>query len=133
MAKLEDVVFADKVCYIDTDVTLPGLETTQNVWQADIGITRAEFAIAETGSVVLSSGTDHARLASLTPPVHVVLVDRIVNTLEEGIAQLSNRTSVIVSGTSRTADIEGVLVRGVHGPGDVIVVRSDGGDGATNA
>ncbi|MCC7435804.1 MAG: lactate utilization protein [Methanoregulaceae archaeon] len=94
-------------------------------WTAPVGITWADLAIAETGSVVLSTGPDRPRLASLTPPTHVVLVreEAIVAHLEEAMpAYASGRTSVLVTGPSRTADIEGVLVRGVHGPGELIVV-----------
>ncbi len=113
-----------RVCYLDPDLPpLPGLSTTSDVWQADVGITLADFAVAETGSVVLSAGTGRARLASLTPPTHVVLVKEIVATLEEAFDRLTDRTSVVITGTSRTADIEGVLVRGVHGPKELIVVR----------
>ncbi len=120
----------DKVCYLDADLpTIPGLITTSDVWQADIGITLADFAIAETGSIVLSAGSQRARLASLTPPTHIALVKEIVPTLEEAFARMTDRTSVIITGTSRTADIEGVLVRGVHGPKELIVIKLDTNQG----
>jgi L-lactate dehydrogenase complex protein LldF len=123
---LEELQLQDKVVYSDTDTQdqIPkNLTATDDVWQADIGITLADFAIAETGSVVLSAGQGRARLASLTPPTHVVLVKEIVPTLADAIQQIGARTTVIVTGTSRTADIEGVLVRGVHGPKELVVVR----------
>jgi hypothetical protein len=94
-------------------------------WTSPVGITWADLAIAETGSVLLSTGPDRPRLASLTPPTHIVLIkeNAIVAHLEEAMAGFaSGRTSVLVTGPSRTADIEGVLVRGVHGPGELIVV-----------
>lgn len=94
-------------------------------WTSPVGVTWADLAIAETGSVLLSTGTDRPRLASLSPPTHIVLVkeDAIVAHLEEAMeSYASGRTSVLVTGPSRTADIEGVLVRGVHGPGELIVV-----------
>lgn len=113
-----------KTCFLDPDVPpMPDLIITDDVWQAEAGITLADFAVAETGSVVLSAGNQRARLASLTPPTHIVLVTEIVATLEEAFARITDQTSVLITGTSRTADIEGVLVRGVHGPKELIVVR----------
>lgn len=124
MTALQDL--PNKTAFLDPDLpNLPTLETTDDVWQAEMGITLADFAIAETGSVVLSAGSSRARLASLTPPTHVVLVNEIVATLEEAFARITDRTSVIITGTSRTADIEGVLVRGVHGPKELLVIRLD--------
>ena len=94
------------------------------IWDAEVGVTTADLAIAETGSLLLSTGPARARMISLSPVVHVVIVprDRIVATLAEAFARLSDRTTVIITGPSRTADIEGVLVRGVHGPGEIVVV-----------
>ncbi|MBC8063601.1 MAG: LUD domain-containing protein, partial [Chlorobia bacterium] len=126
VAKMSELDLQGKVCYLDADVAeMSNLITTTDVWQADLGVTLADFAIAETGSIVLSSGHGRARLASLTPPTHIVLVKELVPTLEEAFTRIGNRTSVIITGTSRTADIEGVLVRGVHGPKELIVVRVD--------
>lgn len=94
-----------------------------DMWEAEAGITTADLAIAETGSLLLSAGSGKTRMASLAPPLHIALVRRsdIVATLEEGIARLGDRTSVLITGPSRTADIEGVLIRGVHGPGELLV------------
>jgi len=94
------------------------------VWDAEVGLSIAEFAIGETGSVVLAAGPESARLGSLAPPLNVVFVRRLVATLEDAFALgMPAATTVIVTGPSRTADIEGILVRGVHGPGAVWVVR----------
>lgn len=96
----------------------------KDIWEAEVGFTRAEKAIAESGSLLLSAGNGRRRMASLAPEIHVCLVPRnaIVKTLEEGLASLPDRTCVLITGSSRTADIEGVLVRGVHGPKEVWVV-----------
>lgn len=125
---LEEVDLSEKICIYDADaitcakgIRVAGV--TGDVWQADAGITLADFAIAETGSIVISAGSGRARLASLAPPVHVCLLKEIVPTLQDALDRMTPRTSVIVTGTSRTADIEGVLVRGVHGPRELIVVR----------
>ena len=93
-----------------------------------VGITGAEAALAATGSVVLRTGPGRGRLASLLPPVHVVLVEaaRLAWSLAEFLrAQAdSDRSSnlVIVTGPSRTADIEMTLSRGVHGPREIHVL-----------
>jgi len=128
LTTLGDLDLSDKTCYLDADAIalLKGAKfggVTGDVWQAEVGITTALCAVVETGSVLLAAGSGKARLASLAPPVHIVLVRDIVPSLDDIFAKLPDRTSVVVTGTSRTADIEGVLVRGVHGPRELIVVR----------
>lgn len=111
----------------DPDVPIEyrqGLMTPGEVWDAEIGLTMADYAVAETGTLVLNSGGGRQRLASLTPPHHVVLLqrDRILATLDDLFERGFGRTSVLITGPSRTADIEGVLVRGIHGPKRLWVV-----------
>lgn len=100
---------------------------------ARIGITGADYAIAETGSVVLLPRQGLSRLVSLAPPVHVAIVrpedivenleDLFVlrrlayNRVEDGCAYMN-----FITGPSRTADIEQTLVIGVHGPLEVHMV-----------
>ena len=98
---------------------------------ATVGITGVDFALAETGSLVVTSRTEGAQLASLAPPVHVALYRRsqLVASLDEVLERLHvashpdlalpGRSVVFITGTSRTADIEQILIRGVHGPGEV--------------
>jgi L-lactate dehydrogenase complex protein LldG len=93
---------------------------------ADFGVTGADYALADTGSLVMISSKEEARMISLLPPVHIALVrkERLLTSLDELFAVEpvpSARTSsmVIITGPSRTADIEQMLVRGVHGPGQV--------------
>lgn len=96
-----------------------------NPWEAEVGITTAHLAVAETGSLVLAAGPGKRRLASLTPWTHICLVESsaIVETLAEAVEQMDSRTSVFITGASRTADIEGVLVQGVHGPRELLILR----------
>jgi len=97
--------------------------------QVDVGITSADYALAETGSLVVLTESNESRLLSLLPPCHIAVVarSRIVENLEELLTLLPEPTAassamVIITGPSRTADIEMLLVRGVHGPGEIHVV-----------
>jgi len=127
LGSMEDVqIFLSRPHYIDHESAAifgvtPGGDP---IWAVEVGITMADLAIAETGSILIATGPGRPRLASLTPVVHVALVpkDRIVATLTEAFSQLSDRSTAMITGPSRTADIEGILVRGVHGPGDVVVI-----------
>ena len=96
---------------------------------AEIGITGADAAIAETGSLVLLSGKDKPRAASLLPPTHLAIVRRsdLCASMGEFFAAHADAIAraaccTFVTGPSRTADIELTLTLGVHGPGAVIVV-----------
>jgi L-lactate dehydrogenase complex protein LldG len=108
---------------------LAGAAERRDIAAAEFGLTCVDAAIAETGSLVLVSTADHPRSASLVPPHHVAVVRRseIVPTLGAAIAKL--RASVpaasawnVITGPSRTADIELQLTLGVHGPGALVVV-----------
>jgi L-lactate dehydrogenase complex protein LldG len=84
------------------------------------GITRAAAAIAESGTIVLNDATTSRRLAALAPWVHIALIERatIFSDLPEAVAALGTDTNVIwCTGPSKTADVEGILIEGVHGPG----------------
>lgn len=92
------------------------------------GITRASGAVAETGSLILDDTRTSDRLAALSPWIHVaVLRDaEIVRTVPEGLARLGRSRNVIwVTGPSKTADVEGILIEGVHGPGEQIALFID--------
>ncbi|HVL39940.1 MAG TPA: LUD domain-containing protein [Fimbriimonadaceae bacterium] len=97
------------------------------VWDADVGATTALCGVAETGSVLLEAGPGRNRMASLAPPLHIVFLRRsaLVATLEDAFKAMTRRTAVLITGPSRTADIEGVLVRGVHGPRNLWVCPLD--------
>jgi L-lactate dehydrogenase complex protein LldG len=84
------------------------------------GITRAAGAIAESGTIILHDATTSRRLAALAPWVHVALVERaaIFADLPQAVAALGHDRNVIwCTGPSKTADVEGILIEGVHGPG----------------
>jgi L-lactate dehydrogenase complex protein LldG len=97
------------------------------------GITGADYGLAETGSIVTVAATE-ARLISLLPPAHIALLPaaRLLTGLDEFYSDTplpaSHASStVFITGPSRSADIEMILVRGVHGPRviHVIVVDED--------
>jgi L-lactate dehydrogenase complex protein LldG len=94
----------------------------------EFGITRAAGAIAESGTVVLKDALTSSRLGALAPWVHVAVLpeDRLFAALHEAVADLGDDPSVIwATGPSKTADIEGILIEGVHGPGVQIVCLDD--------
>jgi L-lactate utilization protein LutC len=96
---------------------------------ADIGITSVEYALAETGTFVMLAGPEQPRLISLLPPVHIAVFSssRILANLNQLLSLVplpaaQTSSMVLITGPSRTADIEQFLVRGVHGPGEVYAV-----------
>jgi L-lactate dehydrogenase complex protein LldG len=92
------------------------------------GITRAMGAIAETGTIILNDATTSRRLGALAPWVHIAVVRRatVFKTVPEAIAALGTDRNVIwCTGPSKTADVEGILIEGVHGPGVQIALLSD--------
>jgi L-lactate dehydrogenase complex protein LldG len=87
--------------------------------ECDLGITVADGALPETGSVLLRTTQGQPDLLSLLPRVHLALVSpsAILADLHQAFAEAkTDRHFVLVSGSSRTADIEKVLTLGVHGP-----------------
>ncbi len=97
--------------------------------QADVGITGAEWGIAETATLALGAGPSQPRLASLLPPVHLAILhaDRIVSDLHAFFARVAVLPSALtlITGPSRSADIGSVLVLGAHGPTEVAVLLID--------
>ncbi len=84
------------------------------------GITRASAAIAETGTIALTDLDTSSRLAALAPWVHVAVLarDRIFHDIPQAVTALPNDPNIIwCTGPSKTADVEGILIEGVHGPG----------------
>lgn len=94
--------------------------------QAQAGITGATAGVAETGSIVLTAAIGKPASTSLLPPIHIAILEenRIYKNLPHvfNMEEVTKASSVtIISGPSRTADIEMTLTIGVHGPGEVIV------------
>jgi L-lactate dehydrogenase complex protein LldG len=94
---------------------------------ADAGVTGVDAVLAETGTIAVSSGPGKSRLIPLLPPVHIALAptpkltsDLFTWTAGRGGAMPSSLT--LISGPSKTADIEQTMAIGVHGPKRLIVI-----------
>lgn len=103
--------------------------SASDVFRFDVGVSRAQAGIAETGTLLLDSSRERNRLVSLVPPVHIAVINasQIVGTLGEALSLLRQTEQVspivtLVTGPSRTADIELTLAIGVHGPQELYVV-----------
>ncbi len=104
-------------------------------WKAEFfshvsaGLTTTKGAIAETGSLILWPSIHEPRLISLIPPVHIAVLDaeNIYDTFAQAIqeqhwADAMPTNALLISGPSKTADIEQVLAYGVHGPKQLIII-----------
>lgn len=130
---LSDAALVEQLMYL-TDLEIEELAITPDaadVFGFDVGITTAQAAIAETGTLVLDSADERYRFVSVVPPVHIAIVDasRICGTLGEALALLRRGREIspavtFVTGPSRTADIELTLTIGVHGPQELYVIIS---------
>jgi L-lactate dehydrogenase complex protein LldG len=91
------------------------------------GITRACGAIAETGSIVINDAATSSRLGALAPWIHVAVLAApavLWPDIPLALAQLGPDPNTIwITGPSKTADIEGILIEGVHGPGEQICLK----------
>jgi L-lactate dehydrogenase complex protein LldF len=112
----------------------------QKFIEATVGISGANMAIAETGTIVLVTNEGNADLTTTLPPVHIALfgLDKIVASLDDAVAMLRMlprsgtgqlMTSYVnwITGPSRSADIEQSLTIGVHGPREMHCVILDNG------
>jgi L-lactate dehydrogenase complex protein LldG len=96
--------------------------TADETYEFDAGLTEVDYAVAETGTVVIRHRPEHGRLLSLVPFVHVAIVQPMqivpdLIDLFESLAHDGTGSGVtLISGPSKTADIEMNTVTGVHGP-----------------
>jgi L-lactate dehydrogenase complex protein LldG len=101
---------------------------------ADLVISGADYALAETGTLVLAASAENPRMATVLPPVHAAVIhaSQLIPTFADLVPLLKAdlwgdglpRTSCLtfITGPSRTADIEETLTIGVHGPGELHVI-----------
>jgi L-lactate dehydrogenase complex protein LldG len=110
------------VCDLRQDVARDRIRDAEFV--ADVGITSADYGIAESGTVALLAAPGRGRAVSLLPPVHIAVLrsSDIVYELSELFERVDKERGdlpsalTFITGPSRTADIELVLTVGVHGP-----------------
>ena len=130
-------IAVEKIAYEQSCTPPDGQRATfrQKMLDADVGVTGVAYAVAETGSVAISAGNGVSRLISLLPPVHVavVLPSQILPSLDELFSILRGdfleRGSLdytnIISGPSRSADIDQTLIQGMHGPREAYMVIAE--------
>ncbi|HEY5789924.1 MAG TPA: lactate utilization protein C [Gammaproteobacteria bacterium] len=129
---------AARAALLDTPVETVAYGREIEAWreelffQVDAGLSTAAGGIAETGSLFLLTGPDEPRLLSLVPPIHFVVLSRadFADTLLEmlrrhRLAAGMPTNVLLISGPSKTADIEQTLVYGVHGPKQLIVLLTE--------
>jgi len=104
-------------------------EFQRRLAKCGVGVVEADYAIASTGTLVVTATAARPRSFSLVPEVSVVLVrrNRVVIDLATSLSMLGaervrNSPVVLITGPSRTADIEKRIVLGVHGPRDLLVI-----------
>jgi L-lactate dehydrogenase complex protein LldG len=130
--------FDDKLAKVLDNLTLekisPGLsgEPKNLLSNVDASITRCDYLIAETGTIVFIHSSGRFKSSVLLPKVHITVAFKIqilesFNTLFDKLLHLKKfpDSILLITGPSRTADIEKVIVRGVHGPQKVYVVLVD--------
>jgi hypothetical protein len=100
-------------------------ESNASIRECDLGVTACDCLVAQTGSIIVSTLSAGGRALSVLPPTHLVIArrDQIVPDLVVAMALLRKRYDrhwpsalSVITGPSRTADIEKILVMGAHGP-----------------
>jgi L-lactate dehydrogenase complex protein LldG len=127
---LPDHLAARGIQVIPVDKLSP--ETSRDpLFAADLGISGAATLIAETGTIVVRACTEEPRSLSLLPPVHVVVAEQsrllpdlfdLFEPKRQGEPVQMPSCLSLITGPSKTGDIELRLVTGVHGPGEVHVI-----------
>ena len=131
---LPDALSEQGVPVFFSDVNAPGGETLrQRIIDSYIGITTADFCMADTATLVMRTRPGQARTISLVPAIHIAVVElnRIIADLKELYALLKwdpleskegvTNCMTFISGPSKTADIEATMVHGAHGPREVYI------------
>lgn len=140
LAGLEALLSTQGVAVLDSQVGAGDERKArlQTLEPALVCISGADCGIAESGSLLLLHGPGRPRLASLLAPLHIAVLraDQLVRGLGEALAQLRERYGAgmfdatsnltLITGPSRTADIEMTLTLGIHGPKEIHVVVVEG-------
>lgn len=109
-------------------------ESSEAGFDCQVAITGCEFLIARTGSVLISSGQGTGRQQFITPETHIVVgfISQVVNDIKDALIGIKEKYGStipsmisLISGPSRTADIEKTLVMGAHGPRELFVFLTE--------
>lgn len=135
LGRAHPVAAEARAALAETEVTLVDADRPVAAWREELffrteaGLTSTGGGIAETGSLWLWPTPDEPRLLSLVPPIHIAVLDAeaIADTLFEamerhGWGQGMPTNALLISGPSKTADIEQTLAYGVHGPRELVVL-----------
>lgn len=122
----------DGLSNLMTECEYPHHISTDDIERIDVAVSSCECMVARTGSVVLSS-RENTRSAPAYAPIHIVLarVSQLALDLKDALSWMKHKYNrlpssfSIITGPSRTADIEGQPVIGVHGPGELYVFVID--------
>jgi L-lactate dehydrogenase complex protein LldG len=115
--------------YMLTQAAVPFDSGEDSLQQLSVGITGCEFLIARLGSIMVSSKT--SRRLNVYPEIHVVIAyaNQLVDELKDAFEAVQNKYSgklpsmlSVITGPSRTADIEKTLVMGAHGPRELFLI-----------
>jgi len=128
----KEVIFCneDEISSKLNAVKIPFLQSSELSKEIEVGITGCEFLIAHTGSVMVTSAQMGGRQMFVYPPVHVVIAhkNQLVDYLDKAYSGIKEKYKndfpshvVLITGPSRTADIEKTLVLGAHGPKELHV------------
>lgn len=123
---------AENICCEETELqelcaanAIPFTSGEQRSKSLEVGITSCEYLVAHTGSVMVSSAIEGARQSFIYPPIHVVIArkNQLVDYLGAAYSKIQSKYEeklpsqiTLITGPSRTADIEKTLVLGAHGP-----------------
>lgn len=121
----------DSIFAIDNDIqkilescSIAYESVDDNLFEITSTATNCEYLIARTGSIMVSSNSKSGRILNICPDAHIVIahISQIIYDIEDAIESLKNKYqnlpshTAIITGPSRTADIEKTLVLGAHGP-----------------
>jgi L-lactate dehydrogenase complex protein LldG len=118
-----------EIQYVLTQAGVPFESDEESIKQISVGITGCEFLISRLGSIMVSSKT--SRRLNIYPEIHVVIafIDQLVDDLKDAFDSVQKKYSgklpsmlSVITGPSRTADIEKTLVMGAHGPRELYVI-----------
>lgn len=135
LGRAHPVAAEARAALAEAEVTLVDADRPVDAWREELfhrveaGLTSAGGGVAETGSLWLWPTPDEPRLLSLVPPIHIAVLD--AEAIEETLFDVMERhgwgqgmptNALLISGPSKTADIEQTLAYGVHGPRELVVL-----------